>query len=56
MTDEDDNNIDSDLLLERYLNKSDKRKTLFMLFILAMGNASDAVEIMCVGFIMTQVD
>ena len=44
-----------DAILEKYINKSDLNQTLLVLFILAMGNAADAIEIICVGFIMTEM-
>ena len=41
-------------LLDDRINKNNK-KFLFSL-ILALGNASDAVEIMCVGYIINELD
>lgn len=44
-------------LVEEVLNSpASSTLPLFMALCLAMGNAADAVEIMCVGFIMTDLD
>ena len=42
--------------LDRLINMCKENKTKMFTFILAMGNAADAVEIMCVGYILSEMD
>lgn len=43
-------------ILDRCINNSNPKVTFLILLILALGNAADAVEIMCIGFIMTEIE
>jgi hypothetical protein len=42
--------------LDRLINNCQVDKTRMFTFILAMGNAADAVEIICVGYILNEMD
>lgn len=42
--------------LDRLINQCTNDKTRLFTFILAMGNAADAVEIICVGYILNEMD
>jgi MFS family permease len=42
-------------LVDNCINNQKKHYALFVSLCLAMGNVADAVEIMCVGFIMTEI-
>ena len=43
-------------VMDRCLNNPKQNLINLCTFCLAMGNAADAVEIMCIGFIMTELD
>ena len=43
-------------VMERCLDQPRKYMLNVLTFCLAMGNAADAVEIMCIGFIMTELN
>jgi len=43
------------LLIENLISNSSDMKIWFLTLILALGNAADAVEICCIGFIMTEI-
>ena len=42
--------------LDRCINSCPDEKTNLFTFVLAMGNAADAVEIICVGYILSEMD
>jgi MFS family permease len=48
--------IPEDTELDHLINNCQESKTNLFCFILAMGNAADAVEIMCVGYILNEMD
>lgn len=43
-------------IIDQVVNQSDLWKTFWIAVSLAMGNAADAVEIMCIGFIMSDMN
>jgi len=43
------------LLIENLINNSKESHVWLLTLILALGNAADAIEIMCIGFIMTEI-
>ena len=43
------------LLLDNIINNTTEWQVALLTFVLAMGNAADAIEIMCIGFIMTEI-
>ena len=47
---------DSPSIMDRCLDNPKDNVLYLYTFCLAMGNAADAVEIMCIGFIMTELD
>lgn len=43
------------LLIENLINNSNESHVWLLTLVLALGNAADAIEIMCIGFIMTEI-
>ena len=43
------------LLIENLINNSNESRVWLLTLVLALGNAADAIEIMCIGFIMTEI-
>ena len=46
---------DNQSVIDVCIDKCDEKKIRLFTFILALGNAADAIEITCVGFIMNQL-